>query len=318
MNTNTLQNINVGVDTGKSQLDIYIRPLDIYFSVPNTEKGVKEAVKTISKHQPQRVVIEATGRLEMPFILACDKAKLPYVIANPLRIKRFAGAIGQRTKSDRLDAALIAHYAEKVQPELTKLKSENIRLMSDLVIRRNQLLSMQTMERNRLQILPKNIASTITPILTALKNQIEKVEAKIAKLIDTTPEYQAKNELLQSMPGVGKILAASIISNVPELGYITNKQASSLIGVAPVVRESGRYKGKRVIQGGRAQVRTVMYMAMMSAIQCNPTFKATYERLLAVGKPKKVAIVACMRKMVVILNSMLRDGVMWDESSAKN
>lgn len=318
MNTNTLQNINVGVDTGKSQLDIYIRPLDIYFSVPNTEKGVKEAVKTISKHQPQRVVIEATGRLEMPFILACDKAKLPYVIANPLRIKRFAGAIGQRAKSDRLDAALIAHYAEKVQPELTKLKSENIRLMSDLVIRRNQLLSMQTMERNRLQILPKNIASTITPILTALKNQIEKVEAKIAKLIDTTPEYQAKNELLQSMPGVGKILAASIISNVPELGYITNKQASSLIGVAPVVRESGRYKGKRVIQGGRAQVRTVMYMAMMSAIQCNPTFKATYERLLAVGKPKKVAIVACMRKMVVILNSMLRDGVMWDESSAKN
>jgi transposase len=302
MNTNTLQNINVGVDTGKSQLDIYIRPLDIYFSVPNTEKGVKEA----------------TGRLEMPFILACDKAKLPYAIANPLRIKRFAGAIGQRAKNDRLDAALIAHYAEKVQPELTKLKSENIRLMSDLVIRRNQLLSMQTMERNRLQILPKNIASTITPILTAIKNQIEKVEAKIAKLIDTTPEYQAKNELLQSMPGVGKTLAASIISNVPELGYITNKQASSLIDVAPVVRESGRYKGKRVIQGGRAQVRTVMYMAMMSAIQCNPTFKATYERLLAVGKPKKVAIVACMRKMVVILNSMLRDGVMWGENSAKN
>ncbi|MEJ3599191.1 IS110 family transposase [Vibrio vulnificus] len=318
MNTNTLQNINVGVDTGKSQLDIYIRPLDIYFTVPNSDKGIKEAVKTIAKHHPQRVVIEATGRLEMPFILACDQAKLPYVIANPLRIKRFAGAIGQRAKNDRLDAALIAHYAEKVQPELTKLKAENIRLMSDLVTRRNQLLSIQTMERNRLQILPKNIASTITPILTALKNQIEKVEAKITKLIDTSPEYQNKNEILQSMPGVGKILAASIISNVPELGYITNKQASSLIGVAPIVRESGRYKGKRIIQGGRTQVRTVMYMAMMSAIQCNPVFKTTYERLLSAGKPKKVAIVACMRKMVVILNSMLRDGVMWDNNSAKN
>lgn len=254
----------------------------------------------------------------MPFILACDQAKLPYVIANPLRIKRFAGAIGQRAKNDRLDAALIAHYAEKVQPELTKLKAENIRLMSDLVTRRNQLLSIQTMERNRLQILPKNIASTITPILTALKNQIEKVEAKITKLIDTSPEYQNKNEILQSMPGVGKILAASIISNVPELGYITNKQASSLIGVAPIVRESGRYKGKRIIQGGRTQVRTVMYMVMMSAIQCNPVFKTTYERLLAAGKPKKVAIVACMRKMVVILNSMLRDGVMWDNNSAQN
>ncbi len=318
MNTNTLQNINVGVDTGKSQLDIYIRPLNIYFTVPNNEKGINDAIKTIKKHKPQRVVIEATGRLEMPFILACDKAKLPYVVANPLRIKKFAGAIGQRAKNDRLDAALIAYYAERVQPELTQLKSENIRLMSDLVTRRNQLLTMQTMERNRLQILPKNIASTISPILTALKNQIEKVEAKITKLIDSCPEYQSKNTILQSMPGVGKVLAASLISNVPELGLITNKQASSLIGVAPITKESGRFKGKRMIQGGRAQVRTVMYMAMMSAMQCNPVFKATYERLLAAGKPKKVAIVACMRKMVVILNSMLRDGVMWDKDSAKN
>ncbi|EKO3945969.1 IS110 family transposase [Vibrio fluvialis] len=318
MNTNTLQNINVGVDTGKSQLDIYIRPLDIYFTVPNTEKGIIDAIKTIRKHRPQRVVIEATGRLEMPFILACNKAKLPYVIANPLHVKRFAGAIGQRAKNDRLDAALIAHYAEAIQPKLTQLKSENIRLMSDLVTRRNQLLSMQTMEKNRTQILPQSLASSIKPILTALKNQITKIEEKITKLIDTSPEYQAKNELLQSMPGVGKIVAASIISNVPELGYITNKQASSLIGVAPITRESGRLKGKRMIQGGRAQVRTVLYMAMMSAIQCNPIFKATYERLLAAGKPKKVAIVACMRKMVVILNSMLRDGVMWDKDSAKN
>ncbi|QPK06287.1 IS110 family transposase [Vibrio kanaloae] len=318
MNTNTLQNINVGVDTGKSQLDIYIRPLDIYFTVPNTDKGISDAIKTIKKHKPQRVVIEAKGRLEMLFILACDKAKLPYAVANPLRIKRFAEAIGQRAKNDRLDAALIAHYAERVQPELTKLKSENMRLMSDLVTRRNQLLTMQTMERNRLQILPKNISSTITPILTALKNQLEKVEAKIAKLIESSPEYQAKSTILQSMPGVGKVLAASLISNVPELGFITNKQASSLIGVAPITRESGRFKGKRMIKGGRPQVRTVMYMTMMSAIQCNPVFKATYERLLAAGKPKKVAIVACMRKMVVILNSMIRDGVMWDKGSAKN
>ncbi|WP_010648856.1 IS110 family transposase, partial [Vibrio campbellii] len=282
------------------------------------DKGITDAIKTIKKHKPQRVVIEATGRLEMPFILACDKAKLPYVVANPLRIKRFAEAIGQRAKSDRLDAELIAHYAERVQPELTKLKSENIRLMSDLVTRRNQLLTMQTMERNRLQILPKNISSTITPILTALKNQLEKVEAKIAKLIESSPEYQAKSTILQSMPGVGKVLAASLISNVPELGFITNKQASSLIGVAPITRESGRFKGKRMIKGGRPQVRTVMYMAMMSAIQCNPVFKSTYVRLLAAGKPKKVAIVACMRKMVVTLNSMLRDGAMWDKDSVKN
>ncbi|TKB48589.1 IS110 family transposase, partial [Ferrimonas aestuarii] len=183
MKNKALQNINVGVDTGKHQLDIYIRPLDIYFTVPNTEKGIKEAVQTIKKHQPQRVVIEATGRLEMPFILACDNAKLPYVIANPLHIKRFAGAIGQRVKNDRLDAALIAHFAEAIKPKLTQLKSENIQLMSDLVTRRNQLLTIQTMEKNRLQILPKSLQSSIKPILTALKNQIDKIESKISKLI---------------------------------------------------------------------------------------------------------------------------------------
>ncbi|MGX2954467.1 IS110 family transposase [Shewanella sp. JL219SE-S6] len=318
MNTNTLQNINIGVDTGKSQLDIYIRPLDVFFTVPNNEKGIKQALATIKKHNPQRIVIEATGRLEMPFVLACTEAKLPIVRANPVHIKRFAGAIGRRAKNDRLDAQLIAHYGEAIKPDLTVIKAKNIRLMSDLVIRRNQLLAMQTMEKNRIQILPKHLHSTITPILTAIKNQVSKIENKLVKLIEDCPEYQTKNTLLQSVPGIGNIAAASIISNVPELGYITNKQAASLIGVAPITRESGRYKGKRVIQGGRAQVRTVLYMAMMSAMQCNPVFKDTYARLLEAGKPKKVAIIACVRKMVVILNSMLRDGIMWDQNIAQN
>lgn len=318
MNTNTLQNINIGVDTGKSQLDIYIRPLDVFFTVPNNEKGIKQALATIKKHNPQRIVIEATGRLEMPFVLACTEAKLPIVRANPVHIKRFAGAIGRRAKNDRLDAQLIAHYGEAIKPDLTVIKAKNIRLMSDLVIRRNQLLAMQTMEKNRIQILPKHLHSTMAPILTAIKNQVSKIENKLVKLIEDCPEYQTKNTLLQSVPGIGNIAAASIISNVPELGYITNKQAASLIGVAPITRESGRYKGKRVIQGGRAQVRTVLYMAMMSAMQCNPVFKDTYARLLEAGKPKKVAIIACVRKMVVILNSMLRDGIMWDQNIAQN
>ncbi|MGF1778920.1 IS110 family transposase [Vibrio nomapromontoriensis] len=316
MNPIALQNINIGVDVGKSQLDIHIRPLDLFFTVENNDKGIKQAIKTIAKHQPKRIVVEATGRLEMPFIMACSEANLPFVIANPLHIKRFAGAIGRRAKNDRLDSELIAHYAEAIQPKLTELKAENIRLMSDLVIRRNQLLSMQTMEKNRIQILPKEMHSTIKPILTAMKNQIDKIEKKLIKLIDTCPEYHAKNTLLQSVPGIGNIAAASIISNVPELGYITNKQAAALVGVAPITKESGRHRGKRVIQGGRAQVRTVLYMAMMSAMQCNPVFKATYKRLLDAGKPKKVAIIACVRKMVVTLNSMLRDGTMWDENSA--
>ncbi len=310
------QSINVGVDTGKFQLDIFIRPLDIYFTVSNDDKGIKEAIKIIKKHSPERIVIEAIGRLEMPFIMACSDEALPFVIANPVHIKRFAGAIGQRAKTDKLDAQLIAHYGEAIKPTLSALKPETMQLMSDLVARRNQLLVMQTMEKNRLQILPKQLVMTIKPILTVFKNQIEKVEAKIIKLIESCPDYQEKNVILQSMKGIGKIAAASIISNLPELGYISNKQASSLVGVAPMNRESGRYKGVRKIQGGRHQVRTVLYMAMMSAIQSNPIFKEIYQRLVAAGKPKKVAIIACIRKMVVILNSMLRDGVLWEPPKA--
>ncbi|MBE0363183.1 transposase [Pseudoalteromonas ulvae UL12] len=312
MKTNTNQNINVGVDTGKFQLDIYIRPLDIYFTVKNDEKGIAEAIKKIKIHSPKRIIIEATGRLEMPFIIACAKANLPFVIANPIHIKRFAGAIGQRAKTDKLDAQLIAHYGEAIKPTLSTLKPDIMQIMSDLVARRNQLLVMQTMEKNRLQILPKELISTIKPILTAFKNQIEKIENKILKLIESCPEYSAKNTILQSMKGIGKIAAASIISNLPELGYMSNKEAGALVGVAPMNRESGRYKGLRKIQGGRHQVRTVLYMAMMSAIQSNPVFKSTYQRLVAAGKPKKVALIACVRKMIVILNSMLRDGVMWE------
>lgn len=318
MNTKMKQSINIGVDTGKTQLDIYVRPNGLFFSVENTDKGINKALKIIKEHSSECIVIEATGRLEMPFVLACAEAKLLIVRANPVHIKRFAGAIGQRAKNDQLDAQLIAYYAEAIQPSLTLIKPKKIRLISDLVIRRNQLLSMQTMEKNRMQILPKSLHTTIKPMLTTMKNQITKIEDKLVKLIEECPEYQAKNTILQSVPGIGNIAAASIISNVPELGYITNKQAASLIGVAPITRESGRYKGKRVIQGGRAQVRTVLYMAMMSAMQCNPVFKATYTRLLDAGKPKKLAIIACVRKMVVILSSMLRDGVMWNENITQN
>lgn len=318
MKTASNQSINVGVDTGKFQLDIYLHPLEIYFTVSNDEKGIKEAICQLKRYDVERIVIEATGRLEMAFIIACAKAKLPFVIANPVHIKKFAGAIGQRAKTDKLDAQLIAHYGEAIKPQLSQLKPGTMQTMSDLVARRNQLLVMQTMEKNRLQILPANLKMTIKPILTALKNQIEKIEKKIVSLIESCPEYQAKNTILQSMTGIGKIAAASIISNLPELGYMTSKQASSLVGVAPMNRESGRYKGQRKIQGGRHQVRTVLYMAMMSAIQSNPVFKATYQRLVATGKPKKVALIACIRKMVVILNSMLRDGVMWEAPTAKN
>ena len=310
MNAQNNQNeINVGVDTGKTQLDIYIRPLDIYFVVSNDEVGIKEAIKTIKKHKVTRIVIEATGRLEQPFIMACAKANLPFVIANPVRIKKFAGAINQQAKTDKLDAQLIAYYAEVMKPDLSQLKPEDIRLMSDLLSRRRQLMEMQTMEKNRLQIMPKEIISSIKPVLTVMKNQLDKIDNKLQKLIDSRDEYKIKNDIIQSVPGVGKVVAFNLISEMPELGYINNKEASSLVGVAPFNRESGSYKGNRMIRGGRSQIRTAMYMAMMSAIQCNRTFKEYYQRLVAAGKPKKVAIIACIRKLVITLNSMVRDGV---------
>lgn len=313
MNSKNNQNeINVGVDTGKTQLDIYIRPLDIYFNVTNDESGIKSAIIKIKKHKVTRVVIEATGRLEQAFVMACAKAKIPFVVANPVRIKRFAGVINQKAKTDKLDAKLIAHYAEIMKPELSKLKAEDIRLMSDLLSRRRQLMGIQTMEKNRLQIMPKEITSSINPVLTVLKNQLEKIDNKLHKLIESCDDYKIKNDIVQSVPGVGKVVAFNLISEMPELGYITNNEASSLVGVAPFNRESGSYEGKRMIRGGRAQIRTAMYMAMMSAIQCNPVFKATYQRLVAAGKPKKVAIIACIRKLVITLNSMVRDGVYWD------
>ena len=313
MNSKINQNeINVGVDTGKTQLDIYIRPLDIYFTVTNDEKGIKQAIKELKKHTVTRVVIEATGRLEQPFILACADAKIPFVIANPVNIKRFAGAINQKAKTDKLDAQLIAYYGEAIKPSLSTLKPQQMRLMSDLLSRRRQLMDMQTMEKNRSQIMPKEVLSLINPILTALKNQIEKVDGRLQKLINECDDYKAKNDIIQSVPGVGNVVAFNLLSDMPELGYVNNKEAASLIGVAPFNRESGAYQGKRMIRGGRPKIRTAMYMAMMSAIQCNAKFKEIYQRLVTAGKPKKVAIIACIRKLVIVINSMVRDGVMWD------
>jgi len=316
-NKNNQSEINIGVDTGKHQLDIYIRPLEIYFSVANDDSGINEAIKTIKKHKPTRIIIEATGRLEHAFIYACSEHHLPFVVANPVHVRRFAGAIGQLAKTDPLDAKLIAHFGEAVKPELSQLKADVLQRMSDLLSRRRQLMTMQTMEKNRLQIMPKEISSFIKPILTAIKNQILKTDNKLLKLIEHCNEYKEKNEIIQSMKGVGNVVAFTLLSNMPELGYITNKQAAALVGVAPINKESGCYTGKSKIRGGRHQVRTVMYMAMLSAIQCNAVFKRLYQRLVANGKSKKTAIIACVRKMIVILNSMVRDGVKWDPEMGK-
>ena len=285
--TNNQKEITIGVDTGKFQLDIYIRPLDIYFTVTNDDKGIKEAIKKIKPHKPTRIVIEATGRLEHAFIMACSQANLPFVVANPAYVRKFAGAIGRKAKTDKLDAQLIAHYGETIKPLLSTLKPESMRLMSDLLSRRRQLMTMQTMEKNRLQIMPKEISGIIKPILTAIKNQIEKVDSKLSKLIEKCDEYKAKNIIIQSMPGVGKVVAFNLLSDMPELGYLTNKEASSLIGVAPFNKESGSYEGQRNIRGGRHQIRTVMYMANDVRDAMQSCFQSDISTIISSRKTKE-------------------------------
>ena len=303
--------ISVGIDTGKSQLDFYIRPLDEFFSVDNSVAGIREAIKRLKILQPTRIVIEATGRLELPFVVAAQKANLPVTIANPIQVRRFAGALGQLAKTDPLDAKLIAHFGEALKPEPTQLKPENVRLISDLLARRSQLLDISTMEKNRLSILPKTLHASLKRHLKQLQTEIKRIETQLDKLIDQTPEWQQKRDLLLSVNGVGKILAYTLLSDLPELGQLNRKEIASLVGVAPMNRESGNYKGKRRIRGGRAKVRTVLFMAIMSAVQSNPVLKAKYQQLKDNGKPPKVALVACMRKLLTILNVMMKTGQHW-------
>lgn len=310
---NTLE-INVGIDTSSKQLDIYVRPLDQFFSVTNNLEGIKEAVKRLKMVKPDRVLIEATGRLELDFVCAAHKAGLPVVVCNPSNIRNFAKSSGRMAKTDKLDALDIAHFGEAMKPELTALKPEKLRAISDLLTVRSQCLEMSTMQKNRLKRMPKSVHKPIQAILKTVKKQSELIDQQLDKLIDEVPEWREKRDLLISAKGVGKVLAYTLLSELPELGTLNRKEVAALVGVAPMNRDSGSFQGKRFIRGGRHKVRTVLFVSMMSAIQCHPKLKPMYERMVAAGKPKKVAIVACMRKQLIILNTMMKNGTHWDEN----
>jgi transposase len=312
----TVQEINVGIDTSKTQLDIYIPPNGDYFSVENTASGIKEALKRIKSYSPTRIIIEATGRLELPFACAAAKANLPIVVANALQVHKFAASTGKLAKTDKLDAQMIAHYGEALKPRLTEMKAENIQAISDLLVRRSQLVDMRTMEKNRDSIMPMAIKRSNQRLIKHLQKEIAWTEQRLDELIEETPDWNRTLNILLSVKGVGKVLAYTLLSDLPELGQLNRKEIAALVGLAPMNRESGAYQGKRRIRGGRARVRTVMFMAMMSTIQSNPKFKGDYQRLVAKGKPKKVALIACMRKMITILNTMVKIDQVWDEKLA--
>ena len=309
---NTSQEISVGIDTSKSQLDIFVRPLDVSFTVDNSPAGIRDAIKRLKPLAPSRIVIEATGRLELPFVLAAQKASLPITVANPKYIRRFAGALGQLAKTDRLDAQVIAHFGEALKPDPTPAISKNAELISDWLARRSQLTDMSTMEKNRLSILPKVLHASLKRHLKQLQAEIRKIESQLDTLIEQAPDWQQKFDQLTSVNGVGKILAYTLLADLPELGQLNRKEIAALVGIAPMNRESGNYNGKRKIRGGRARVRTVLFMAIMSAVQSNPVIRAKYQQLKAAGKPPKVALVACMRKLLTILNTMIKNGECWN------
>ncbi|WP_091827943.1 IS110 family transposase [Marinobacterium iners] len=316
MHTESQIQINVGVDVGKSKLDIVLHPLDLHFQIPNDEESILKVIHVLKKRNIERIVVEATGRHEHAFVFACDQANLPIVVVNPISIRRYAQAIGVLAKTDKIDASVIARFAATIQPDIKPIPDKQSRLIKDLLIRRSQLLEMQTMEKNRLQILPKALHRSIKTLLRSLQTQISTITKQIDEAVMQVKHWRTKTEILTSVPGVGKVLAYTLLSDLPELGKLNRKEIAALVGVAPMNRESGSWNGKRRIRGGRHRIRTVMFMAMLSSIQCNPVFKRFYEHLKAQGKLPKVAIIACMRKLIVVLNTMLKNETRWGENMA--
>lgn len=315
---NAFQNneINVGIDTGQAQLDFNVRPSGEYFSCPNTPKEALAAARRLTGLKPTRVLIEATGRLESHFVKAAQKVGLPLVICNPSQVRDFAKSTGRVAKTDKLDAGDIAHFGEALKPRLSIVKSAKLQQISDLVAVRSQCLDMSTMQKNRLTRMPKAVQGPIKRILKSIQDEVEKIDQRLDKLIDSCPAWSEKRDLLLSAKGVGKVLAFTLLSELPELGQLNRKQIAALVGVAPMNRDSGKFEGRRIIRGGRHKVRTVLFVSIMSAIQCHPTLKPMYQRMVAAGKPKKVAMVACMRKQLTILNAMMKTETLWQEQLA--
>ena len=305
------EGVNVGVDVGKFQLDVFIHERALALSVPNTPAGVRKLLGRLIRFKLARLVVEATGRREYDLVAAAAERGLPVVVAQPLTIRRYAAAKGILAKTDRLDARVLADYAATLRPDVRPVPTGPIREIKDLAARRRQLVTMSTMEKNRLDVMPRSLHADLRRHLRQLQAQVDKLDRAIDKLVASVDAWRQKRELLISTPGIGLQVANTLLADLPELGALTNKQIAALVGVAPFNRDSGTLRGKRRIRGGRSTVRTALFMAAMSAIQHNPVLRATYQRMVAADKHKKVALTACMRKMAVTLNAMLRDDKPW-------
>ena len=303
--------VNVGVDVGKWFLDVHLYEKDLYFQVENTSEGVKRLLGRLGRYQVQRLVMEATGRYQLLLAEQAFKKGLPVCIVKPLAVRRYAQALGKLAKTDKIDAQVIAEFGARAEPIVTLAKSKNLILIKDLLSRRRQLVNMKTKELNRVKIMGKALEVSCKRIIRTLEVEIARMEKQLDRLIENESEWAEKKALLKTAPGIGDTMVYTLLADLPELGMMTSKQAAALVGVAPMNRDSGKMKSKRRIQGGRYSVRTTLYMATLSATLCNPVIKEFYHRLTAQGKHNKVALTACMRKFIVMLNAMIRDNCEW-------
>jgi transposase len=308
--------IFVGIDVAKAQLDVALRPSAEGWVVTNDEPGIASLVSRLQALQPTLIVLEATGGLEVPVTAAVAAAGLPVVVVNPRQARDFAKATGRLAKTDVLDAHGLAHFAQAVRPPLRPLPDAQTQALSALLARRRQLLDMLTAEHNRLSSASQPIQADIQAHITWLERRLRDLNHDLDTAIRSSPVWREKNNLLQSTPGVGPVLSSTLLADLPELGTLTRQQIAALVGVAPLNRDSGTLRGKRTVWGGRAQVRAVLYMSTLVAVRWNPGLNTFYTRLCAAGKAPKVALTACMRKLLTILNAMLKHCTPWQENYA--
>ena len=307
-----MENIIVGIDVSKDRLDVAVRPSGEEFAVERNAAGLERLAARLRELSPRVVALEATGGFETVAAAALASAGFPVVIVNPAQIRSFAKAIGQRAKTDTIDAAVIAHFAEATKPEPRPLPDEATRLLADLVARRRQIIEMIVAERQReKRVTVSRLKKSITRLLKALEKELATVDTDIDDAVRGSPAWREKEDLLASVPGVGPTIARTLIAELPELGQLGGKQIAALAGLAPFTRQSGQWRGQSFIAGGRTAVRSVLFMGAMVATQHNPILKAFFERLVAAGKPKMVALIAVARKLLTILNAILRDNRPW-------
>jgi transposase len=307
----------VGIDVSKDHLDVHVRPDDQQQRFTYDKEGLAALLKMQTELRPSRIVIEATGGYEQAVVAILAAQQLPVVVVNARRVRDFARATGHLAKTDRLDAAILSDFGEKLRPELRTWPDESREELKALLVRRRQLVDMITAEKNRQATASKRIRRHIQTHIDWLQKRLLEIDQDLAGTIQKSPMWKAKDEILQSTPGIGPTTSTTMLAALPELGSLNRHTIAALVGVAPMNQDSGKFRGRRAIQAGRYSVRNILFMATLVATKHNPVIRAFYQRLLAAGKPKMVAVTACMRKLLTILNSMLKTGSHWNSEHAK-